>query len=226
MAPPIDKHPTSRYSEFEWEVSRLLLLTAQSFRVLLMGSIVGCLPAFVMYDDVPTVINILLDAIAVLFILDIDDIVYDVVLHDKLKRAIEKQPVQPLLDVARRRVHTTRFLHFWITWLCVNVSILSVRFLRPADFNGSLVVLSCCSVMVLLGMVMQFRLLLGDSHEPSFVQREDTARCWRRCLCVCFRDENTGRGCLPPRYGRLLLSWLLAIITGAIIILPVTLGVF
>lgn len=217
------RHSTS---ETEWEIFRLILLTVQNFRVLLMGSIVGCLPAFVMYDDVPVVINILLDAIAVLFILDIDDIVYDVVLHDKLKRAIEEQPLEALQEGTRRQVHTTRYLHFWISWLCVNLSILCVSFLRPSDFYGSYVVLVCCSVMVVLGALMQFRLLRGDTHKPSFAQLEDHAACWRRCLCFCFRDEATGRGCLPPRYGRLLLSWLLAIVAVAIVILPVALGIF
>ena len=221
----MQRKPTS---EIEWEIFRLLLLVVQNFRVLMIGGMVGCLPAFVLYDDVPTLINILLDAIAILFVLEIDNIVYDVVLHEKLKRAIEKQPTQQLREGTRRKVQAADKVPFYVTLLCVNLSILSVRVARPSDVSGSYVVLFCISVMLVLGAAMQTNLLLEDTHEPSFAWREDSPACLRRFLCLCVRDESgtTRRGCLPPRLGRLLLSWVLAVMAALIVILPVLFGLF
>ena len=148
------------------------------------------------------------------------------VLHEKLKRAIEKQPTQQLREGTRRKVQAADKVPFYVTLLCVNLSILSVRIARPSDLTGSYVVLFCISVMLVLGAAMQTNLLLEDTHEPSFAWREDSSACLRRFLCLCVRDESARRGCLAPRLGRLLLSWVLAVMAALIVILPVLFGLF
>ena len=111
----------------------------------MIGGMVGCLPSFVLYDDVPTLINILLDAIAILFVLEIDNIVYDVVLHEKLKRAIEKQPTQQLREGTRRKVRQTRCP---LAPCSASTSPYCPFASPPSDVSGSYVVLFCISVML------------------------------------------------------------------------------
>lgn len=47
----------------EREMLRQLLLAAQGLRVLMMSVVVGCVPSFVLYDETPTVMNILLNTV-------------------------------------------------------------------------------------------------------------------------------------------------------------------
>lgn len=215
-----------------WECHRLILLHIQNLRVLTYMLVIASVPAFMMYDETPVVLNILLDAVAVLFILDVDDVIYGVLLHEKLKDGLLTVGLS-LPAQAKHAVRFSRFFHFHISWAVVIGSLMVVKWLPPELCHGAYIVLASCITMFFAGVGCQIQVLYSDAFhakhgfkEGGTLQWATAERCRKHCYCGaggCLAETTSVLGCrLSPRHARFIASWLMVFaVAGPLIVMVV-----
>ena len=205
---------------WEWELYRLLLLNVQNVRVLMVAFTLGCLPAFIMYDETPVVINILLDAMAILFVLDVADLIYRVILHDTLTSALESEPRQlRLSQSSKAKVHQIGILQFKFAWAIVILPLLLFYVCPINSVNGAYVGLGVLLTQFVVSLINQVHLLASDTYSDLNRGEAETYNAFWRAICCGFHKPA-----IPPRFARFIVAWLITTLTALTLFIALVFG--
>ena len=203
-----------------WELYRLLLLNVQNVRVLMVAFTLGCLPAFIMYDETPVVINILLDAMAILFVLDVADLIYRVILHDTLTSALESEPRQlRLSQSSKAKVHQIGILQFKFAWAIVILPLLLFYVCPINSVNGAYVGLGVLLTQFVVSLINQVHLLASDTYSDLNRGEAETYNAFWRAICCGFHKPA-----IPPRFARFIVAWLITTLTALTLFIALVFG--